>query len=183
MFTLATHTSRHHNQDQCNRWRNCNIAHANDYSLKMKRKKNKQEIYVHVPQCLSGQIRNTRARAEKKSDKFCWIINILRRFCFYISRLFGVWVDAWFFGRLDVWVYAWSLCIILHDLDWVITFNVWAAVFMRYYNEIDARARTSRMKWREKNNTKRRAAYTVSWARSNSREYWVGCLNVAAHWR
>lgn len=118
--------------------------------LKNEMKKKIIKRYTFTFHSLFGQIRNTRARAEKKSDKFCWIINILRRF--YISRLFGVWVDAWFFGRLDVWVYAWSLCIILHDLDWVITFNVWAAVFMRYYNEIDARARTSRMKWREKKN-------------------------------
>lgn len=40
-----------------------------------------------------------RESGEKKSDKFCWIINILRRFFFSsLYFTFGVWVDTLVFG-------------------------------------------------------------------------------------
>lgn len=139
-----THTSRrrcrhhrhHHNQDTthtkiCNRLKKLHTAHFCPYGMT-------KNIFP-----VSGQIKSnvkTHTHQNSRLDKFCWIINICVDFIIFLSCTlfltlslstyhFGececeyLWVD----GSMRILMPTASACIILHDLDWVITFNVCAS--------------------------------------------------------
>lgn len=114
----------------------CNRFWTKLYSVRLpmrnaKRRKNVKHFVGWANKINVANAREKQQKIKRSLNKFCWIINVLwavsftqRPFISFILQLvMCMWVrECMHEVELDCRLFA-GVCIILHDLDWAITFN------------------------------------------------------------